>query len=228
MIGFVYIAAILAVACCFLLVLNARLRRKVAGLVGRVRVLDGMVYVDELTRIGNLRMYVKEIAAAVSHKLRTSEPLTLLLLDVNEFKAINDEHGHQVGDEALRFIAERLFTSFRPTDTVCRIGGDEFAVIMRDCDLVGAQAATARFVSRLASSPLETDTGRIPIRVSIGGTALGVSRGRVTVGSVDIGPLLREAGFLDRVMTAMREAADRNLYAAKERKGEDHFPILIE
>lgn len=85
---------------------------------------------DELTEISNRRGY-RILAEKVIHKCRYStEPYTIALFDLNDFKAINDKYGHAVGDEALREFAKLLKSSFRDSDVIARVGGDEFVVLM--------------------------------------------------------------------------------------------------
>jgi diguanylate cyclase (GGDEF)-like protein len=85
---------------------------------------------DKLTGLYNRRLFEEQFDAAVARALRTREPLTLLVVDLDGLKRINDLGGHPAGDEALRTLAEALRSSIRASDVACRLGGDEFAVIL--------------------------------------------------------------------------------------------------
>jgi diguanylate cyclase (GGDEF)-like protein len=84
---------------------------------------------DELTGLGNYRMFSRQLAAEVARSRRYDDPFSLVLLDLDGFKAINDELGHLAGDDALRHVAGALREALREEDVCCRQGGDEFAVI---------------------------------------------------------------------------------------------------
>lgn len=87
---------------------------------------------DALTGLHNRWMFQEVLAQAVAHALRTAQPLAVLLIDLDHFKAINDAHGHLAGDEVLKSVARRLRTVLRTDDSLARLGGDEFAVLLRD------------------------------------------------------------------------------------------------
>jgi len=94
---------------------------------------------DPLTGAYNRRVFDEQLARDISHARRHRNPLSLLVLDVDHFKRVNDEHGHPVGDRVLAGLATLVADSVRHEDVFCRIGGEEFAIIMRDSD---AHAAT--------------------------------------------------------------------------------------
>ena len=96
--------------------------------------------------------------------------MTLALLDLDNFKRINDSYGHQSGDEVLRKIASRLLSAVRGEDAVCRIGGDEFLVLMNDTDATIAGRVAERIRRAITDSPVPTRDGSMPISVSVGFT----------------------------------------------------------
>ena len=100
---------------------------------------------DPLTGVANSRAFREALALEVSRADRHAWPLTVAYIDVDDFKTVNDEHGHAVGDEVLTTIAMHLAASVRRTDTVARLGGDEFAVVLPEADA----AVTARIFSRV-------------------------------------------------------------------------------
>jgi diguanylate cyclase (GGDEF)-like protein len=92
----------------------------------------------------------------------------IAILDLDNFKHINDTYGHQVGDEVLRKSALRLVQSVRSDDAVCRIGGDEFLLIMKDCDSDTARETTERIRRNIVETPIPTRQGEITISTSVG------------------------------------------------------------
>jgi len=96
------------------------------------------------------------------------QPLSLLLLDIDHFKAVNDRHGHDVGDRVLQSVAKRLSTSLRSSDLLARWGGEEFAILLPGTPLKGA----ATFADRLRAQVAEQRLHGISITVSIGISAL--------------------------------------------------------
>jgi diguanylate cyclase (GGDEF)-like protein len=97
-----------------------------------------LMLTDELTGLYNRRHLVNVSFAALTQAQRDKKPLSLLLLDIDHFKHINDSYGHPIGDEALRQISERLRQLSRPSDTLARIGGEEFCLLMPNTDTYDA------------------------------------------------------------------------------------------
>jgi diguanylate cyclase (GGDEF)-like protein len=97
-------------------------------------------YHDPLTRLRNRRAYQEELALEVARHRRYHRPLTLVLLDLNNFKAVNDTHGHPAGDSILRGTADALRRSTRLPDRCYRIGGDEFAILLPETTLEQAES----------------------------------------------------------------------------------------
>ncbi len=95
---------------------------------------------DELTDLANRRRFREALRAEVARSQRHGTPLSLLLADLDGFKRVNDEHGHQVGDEVLYAVARLIEDRVRATDIAARLGGDEFAVLLPDTPLTGATA----------------------------------------------------------------------------------------
>lgn len=107
----------------------------------QVRVLEVSSETDALTGLANRRKFDARLAQALSRFRRHGRPFSLVLADIDFFKAYNDSYGHQAGDETLRAAARCLAgAAGRPGDLACRVGGEEFAVILEDTDLAGAQA----------------------------------------------------------------------------------------
>jgi diguanylate cyclase (GGDEF)-like protein len=125
---------------------------------------------DPLTQLGNRRQFEERADAALALSRRRGRALAVLMIDIDHFKRVNDEHGHAAGDELLRALGACLRESLRGSDVCGRIGGEEFAVVLPDEDLEGG-AATAERLRRLVEQlavESEAGGGRIAVTVSIG------------------------------------------------------------
>jgi diguanylate cyclase (GGDEF)-like protein len=101
-------------------------------------------FTDHLTGLANRRRFERQLAREVARSRRYSHPVCLLLLDLDDFKAVNDTHGHEAGDEALRALAKVIQSGTRGIDTGARIGGDELAVLLPETDFGHAQEVAER------------------------------------------------------------------------------------
>jgi len=104
---------------------------------------------DPLTSLVNARSFAARLTQELERNRRYPRPLALLYLDLDDFKVINDSHGHQTGDAVLRLVAEAMRSSVRQADIVGRLGGDEFAVLMPETDAALADAAAKRLAAGL-------------------------------------------------------------------------------
>jgi diguanylate cyclase (GGDEF)-like protein len=108
-----------------------------------------LVIQDQLTNVLNARAFADRLGQELDRNRRYPRPLSLLYMDLDNFKTINDTHGHQTGDAVLRLVADAMRTSVRQADIVGRLGGDEFAVLMPETDAPLADAAAKRLVAGL-------------------------------------------------------------------------------
>jgi two-component system cell cycle response regulator len=125
---------------------------------------------DPLTRLWNRRGAGVMTKAALESANAQNSSVGIAVIDLDNFKQINDTYGHQIGDEVLRKTALRLIQSVRTDDTVCRIGGDEFLLIMKDTDSVVAKGTTQRMREVVAETPIKTRQGPITVTTSVGFT----------------------------------------------------------
>ena len=135
---------------------------------------------DELTRLHNRRHFGKVLDTEVKRALRYRTPLTLLMFDLDDFKKFNDRYGHLAGDMALKRFGRVLTGALRDVDIVSRIGGEEFAALLPQTDIYGAQisAERVRTSATRAVGPL-LQRKRLPaITVSVGIAALGPKAGK--------------------------------------------------
>ncbi len=168
----------------FLLLCSDRLRRD----------LEHAAATDPLTGLANRRTLSEAGARAVGRAQGGQTALALAVIDVDHFKRINDMHGHEVGDVALRHVADRLREACRADDLPCRQGGEEFVALFPGAGLADAERAAERLRIALAAAPFVHHGRVLPITVSIGVSAF-------------------EAG--DRGLDDLLRRADRALYKAK-------------
>ncbi|WP_404400455.1 sensor domain-containing diguanylate cyclase [Idiomarina seosinensis] len=158
-------------------------------------------YEDALTKLYNRRYFTRQLEKEYRRALRNQGQLSLVMIDIDHFKKVNDTHGHFVGDQILQGLATRLKSrSRRPADVVCRYGGEEFAVILPDCSARQAKAFAEKLVNDVRASTFNTDTGPQKITISVGIAVLDEQTGQST--------------------ETLFKAADEALYRAK-RDGRD-------
>jgi diguanylate cyclase (GGDEF)-like protein len=157
-------------------------------------------FTDGLTGLFNRRRFDEDLRLEIARAERYKRPLVLVLFDIDHFKNINDQHGHQAGDEVLRGVGGVLKSGLRTTDTVYRYGGEEFALVLRETPL----AAAAQVVERLRQG-VATMTVSAPVKVTISAGLAGVP----------------EHGLNPEALIA---ASDQALYVSK-RTGRDRLSI---
>jgi diguanylate cyclase (GGDEF)-like protein len=152
-----------------------KVRRANQELSERNEELKGLAEVDDLTRIPTRRMFEQELKRGWRRTVRTSRPLTLLLCDLDNFKAFNETYGHQAGDECLVKIARAVAGSARrPGDYAARYGGEEFAVILQDTGIEGAQHVAERICRtvRDLAIPHAASTVAKNVTISVGAATI--------------------------------------------------------
>lgn len=130
--------------------------------------LQKMALTDPLTKLGNRATFDMNIKQAAASSQRSGIPYSLLMLDLDHFKAFNDNYGHQTGDTVLRSVADAIRDSARDADICCRYGGEEFAVILPDTTARNAEVLAQRIHRNVARVSRNQPSGRMSITVSIG------------------------------------------------------------
>lgn len=131
-------------------------------------VADHMARTDELSGIHNRRSFM-ELGEQTSRLcIRQSKPMSALLIDVDHFKKINDTYGHGAGDLVLKQLGSLLAQQFRAADVCARIGGEEFAVLLADTDVMAATSVANKFRQGVANTTLQWQGHTLPVTVSIG------------------------------------------------------------
>ncbi len=132
--------------------------------------LERLAFIDPLTGLANRRFAEHELASSVAERARHGRMFGVLLLDVDQFKRVNDQHGHQAGDAALRMLGRTLAGCARTDDFVARWGGEEFLVLVREYELERLRAAGERIRRMVEASTLPLGGGpAVALTVSIGG-----------------------------------------------------------
>lgn len=143
---------------------NGRLRN---AMVEKTMRLDYLASTDPLTSIANRRAFFEHAQQCLQRATRTGKPFSLVVIDLNDFKQINDNLGHKVGDAVLQHFAQHLSTAFRDTDFVGRLGGDEFGVVLEHMDNTeSVSLALQRF--QASSAELEVDGHTVRYGCAIG------------------------------------------------------------
>ena len=129
-----------------------------------------MAVTDPLTGLHNRRYLESHLGGLVDAAADGGKPLSLMILDIDHFKAVNDTYGHDAGDEVLKAFAERVKTVIRGVDVLCRLGGEEFIIVMPDTSLDVAGRVAERVRQTVGSAMFAIDKGerQIPVTVSIG------------------------------------------------------------
>jgi diguanylate cyclase (GGDEF)-like protein len=145
-------------------ILIKRLRRQLVERADHSHILRNLAMIDPLTGLYNRRFAEQRLAAEVARSERRGHPLTVLTLDLNNFKEINDTYGHPAGDQVLQEFASRLNKVIRGSDLAVRLGGDEFLVVLPECTLEQLKLV----LHRLNSFELDWQGQKIAVGFSAG------------------------------------------------------------
>ncbi|HZS12471.1 MAG TPA: diguanylate cyclase [Nitrospirales bacterium] len=129
---------------------------------------QNLAMTDGLTNLLNRRAFASYVAREFKESERYGTPLGLIMMDLDHFKSINDRHGHLIGDRMLKDVAALLSRTIRAMDIVTRYGGEEFAIILRRCDLPQAMMLAERIRKRVEQHAFTASGTRIPLTISLG------------------------------------------------------------
>ena len=134
----------------------------------RISELEKLADQDSLIEISNRRAFVREMTRMISYSDRYGIDSSLIFLDMNDLKIINDSYGHKAGDLALVHVAKTMISNLRDSDIVGRIGGDEFGIILPKASDANADAKAQQILKSLDENPLVLDGKKIPLKIAYG------------------------------------------------------------
>ena len=144
-------------------------RKQVVQLQDKSHLLGRLAFHDRMTDLPNRSLFFDRLALAIAKAKRTKHKVAILFLDLDSFKPVNDLYGHNAGDEVLKTTAKRLVACVRETDTVARIGGDEFAIVLSQLKDTANVSGIAEKILRAAAEPIHLGNGQQhTIGISIG------------------------------------------------------------
>lgn len=123
---------------------------------------------DPLTNVPNRRSFEAAARREIERARRYAKPFAVIALDIDFFKSVNDTHGHDVGDVVLKELTKICLTQLRLTDVMARLGGEEFAVLLPETDIIAATKLAERLRVAVASKPIATARAALPITISLG------------------------------------------------------------
>jgi len=181
--------------------MQTRIAQQLLDLKDKQDQLEHLSHHDTLTDLPNRRLFSDRLAQALAYARRNGEEVTVLFLDLDDFKRINDEFGHEAGDLLLQGLARRLQAQMREVDTVARLGGDEFVVLLGTPAHPVHAGQIAEKLMALIGEPVESPMGQLQVGVSVG-----------------ISQYPRDGETADQIMAN----ADRAMYAAKKVAGSSY------
>ena len=141
---------------------------------GYQKKLEQMASTDELTGAASRQVFDMICEQSFKVSKRRKESLSAILFDLDKFKKINDDYGHQAGDYVLKIFADKVREEIRESDVLCRWGGDEFFLILSDCDIVQAELIAEKIREKLEKNFISYKGQKIKLTTSIGVTEMGV------------------------------------------------------
>jgi len=133
--------------------------------------LEALLFEDPLTKLSNRRFILTQMAATVSAARRHGRPLSVVVVDIDHFKDVNDEHGHAAGDRVLAAVANSMRVHLRAEDQLGRLGGEEFLALLPDADAAAAAAAAEKLRAEVATLAVEHEGRALAVTISAGWAA---------------------------------------------------------
>lgn len=130
--------------------------------------LSELVRTDPLTGLANYHYFSQALEQEIERTQRSGQPTTLIMLDIDFFKKVNDQWGHEVGNQALIHLAKLMLQTVRKLDIPCRYGGEEFAVILPNTDLSASVQVAERLCQTIAETPLPVAETQLRLTASLG------------------------------------------------------------
>jgi diguanylate cyclase (GGDEF)-like protein len=140
-------------------------------LMSQAQRLEGLLFEDPLTGLANRRFILTQLAGMVSAARRHGRPLTIAIVDIDHFKAINDHHGHHVGDRVLAAVTAALRRRLRAEDQLGRLGGEEFLALLPDTSAAAGQAAAEKLCDEVSATVTRHQGEDLAVTVSVGWAA---------------------------------------------------------
>ncbi len=159
------------------------LKEELQRLQAECRRLAELSYTDPHTGVFNYRYFIFSLEQEMERTRRTALPTSLVMIDLDYFKQVNDRYGHDAGDEALRWACWLWRSNIRRLDILCRYGGEEFALILPATRLASAVKTAQRLQTTLAENPLNYDGETIPLTASLG---VAFYQGQENFGTLDL------------------------------------------
>ena len=140
-------------------------------LVGQSERLEALIFEDPLTNLSNRRCILTQLAAAVSAARRHERPLAVAIVDIDHFKAVNDEHGHAAGDRVLAAVANAMRRHLRAEDQLGRLGGEEFLALLPDAGARAAATTAEKLRTEVAALAVDLEGSELAVTISAGWAA---------------------------------------------------------
>ncbi|NIA17244.1 MAG: diguanylate cyclase, partial [Planctomycetes bacterium] len=146
-------------------------RQLIGASIGNIKLFEKTQHqamTDGLTNLANHKTFYKTLERELRRLQRYGEYLSVIMIDIDNLKPINDNYGHRAGDLAIKHVSKKIFACIRKSDTAARYGGDEFAVILPNTSLTDAVIAAERMVSDVANSVVMWERHRLKLSISVG------------------------------------------------------------
>lgn len=181
-------------------------KANIDDLEGTTRKLEQLAHTDELTGLLNRRAIREKLNYEIKRAERAETPLSIILCDIDHFKKVNDQYGHDIGDEALKRISHCIIKTLRQSDFASRWGGEEFLILLPMTSEAGAFVMAERLRLAIAALPINTSSGAIYVTMSFG---LATKQNQLP-------------------LDEMIKISDVNLYHAKESGRNQTYPVIRE